>query len=391
MAPVDNGAAGAADGQPERAADGTGAARKAPVKKVAPRSRAAAKAVPAANDQAATGDPAAAETVKRVARPRKAAAGKPPASKMPASGAPEAVKADRTPTTAEADQPATATAPAMTAPAPATTETDQAAATTTPGTAEADRVTDAATPGTAEADQVTDAATPGTAEADQVTDAATPGTAEADRVTDAATPGTAKVYAVGASRTPVVGNAAERLHWAVADQIVVDLWPRLVAEPRDAARILAEAAVQTLGPRAAAWAARTRAAYPAATPQGLARLATAQSVRAAERRGILSALSGTYAPIALVASAALTHADLVLHVAAAYGVDPTDPERAAELVVLLPSYRGGAAWAALRLADRAFPGASMLGAVLGGRNTAEAVAVRAERRYGWYASRRSQE
>ncbi|WIM96439.1 hypothetical protein ACTOB_008638 [Actinoplanes oblitus] len=149
--------------------------------------------------------------------------------------------------------------------------------------------------------------------------------------------------------------------------------------------------MQTLGPRAAAWAAHTRATYPAATPQALARLATARFARTAALRGGLSALSGTYAPVAFMATAALTHAELVLHLAAAYGLDPTHPDRAAEIVVLLPGYRGGAAWAGLRLADRFLPGASLLGAVLGGRNVAEAVATRAERRYGWYLSHSSQE
>ncbi|GAA2679534.1 hypothetical protein Apa02nite_025710 [Actinoplanes palleronii] len=190
---------------------------------------------------------------------------------------------------------------------------------------------------------------------------------------------------------PAQPNRAAAVPLRTADQLAVELWPRLLADPRNAPKTLADSAVQTLGPRAAAWAAQTRAAYPAATPRDLARLATAQFTRAAERRSLLSALAGTYAPVALVATAALTHAELVLHLAAAYGLDPTDPDRAAEIVVLLPNYRSGAAWAALRLADRVLPGASLLGAVLGGRNAAETVATRAQRRYGWYFSQSSQE
>ncbi|BCY15512.1 hypothetical protein [Actinoplanes sp. L3-i22] len=191
------------------------------------------------------------------------------------------------------------------------------------------------------------------------------------------------------AETPVV--VQDKPETPALDQLLLDLWPRLLADPRNAPRLLADTAVQTLGPRAATWAARTRATYPTATPQALARLATAQFTRAAERRALLSALSGSYAPAALVATAALTHADLVLHLAAAYGLNPSDPDRAAEILVLLPGYRSGAAWAALRLADRYLPGAALLGAVLGGRNTAEAVATRAERRYGWYSSQLSQE
>ncbi|WP_285551433.1 hypothetical protein [Actinoplanes regularis] len=188
-----------------------------------------------------------------------------------------------------------------------------------------------------------------------------------------------------------VGSTAAGRTTPALDQLTLDLLPHLLSNPRNAPRLLARTAVETLGPRAAAWAAHTRATYPSATPKALARLATAHFTRVAEQRGLLSALSGPYAPIALVATAALTHAELVLHLAAAYGLDPSDPERAAEILVLLPGYRGGAAWAALRLADRVLPGASLLGAVLGGRNAAESVAVRAERRYGWYFSQSSQE
>ncbi|WP_145830781.1 hypothetical protein [Actinoplanes teichomyceticus] len=193
----------------------------------------------------------------------------------------------------------------------------------------------------------------------------------------------AAIVPVPPHRAAAAGSAVE--------QLVADLWPRLVADPGNAPRVLAEAAVRTLGPRAAAWAAHARATYPAATPRALARLATAELTRSAQRRGLFSALAGTYAPFAVVATAALTHADLVLRVAAAYGLDPTDPERVAEILALLPDYRGGAAWTALRLADRVLPGASLLGAVLGGRNVAAAVATRAERRYGRYRSQSNQE
>jgi len=62
--------------------------------------------------------------------------------------------------------------------------------------------------------------------------------------------------------------------------------------------------IARLGPDARDWVARTRERYPAATPPAMARLAATQ------RR---------------------EPAWLVLAVAAAYGLDPTDPARAADL------------------------------------------------------------
>src|SRR6185369_15646494 len=107
---------------------------------------------------------------------------------------------------------------------------------------------------------------------------------------------------------------------------------------------------------------------------------------------IFGAVAGSYAPITLLGTAAITHAELVLHVAAAYGLDPTDPQRATDLLVITrvhptksdaeaalgaaarPAYEEGGGlsdavwrlgrtlavhtggWAVLRLANRYFPG-----------------------------------
>jgi hypothetical protein len=77
-----------------------------------------------------------------------------------------------------------------------------------------------------------------------------------------------------------------------------------------------------------------RDTYPGATPYGLARLATRRFVRQARNRGAVAGLAGSLAVLADPASLAWTQAKLVLHIAAAYGLDPTDPRRAAELLVL---------------------------------------------------------
>ncbi|WP_052720796.1 hypothetical protein [Actinoplanes rectilineatus] len=156
--------------------------------------------------------------------------------------------------------------------------------------------------------------------------------------------------------------------------------------PDRAPETLASAAVQQLGPRAAAWAARTRASYPRATPDALARLAVQRFARAAAVRGALGSFAGAYTPAALFASGVVTHAGLVLHLAAVYGLDATDPRRAEDLLACLHLDRrnlagSAGAWAALRLTGRAFPGLTLLATAVTAHSTAEAVAVRAQRRF----------
>ena len=156
----------------------------------------------------------------------------------------------------------------------------------------------------------------------------------------------------------------------------------LLAEPSRTPEILALAAVETIGPRAKAWAARARDTYPSASPQALARLAAGRFTRTAGLRGALGAVAGPYAPVALTAAIVVTHAELVLHVAAAFGLDPEDPERARDLLKLASPGSGPfVAWAVLRLANRALPGVSLVSAVLGARATAGMVAARAQRFY----------
>jgi hypothetical protein len=201
------------------------------------------------------------------------------------------------------------------------------------------------------------------------------------------------------------------------------VWTAVIGDPGYAPELLALAAVEMIGPRAAAWASRIRETYPAATPEGVARLAVAQFARRGGAGGALAALAGSYAPIALLGSAAWTQAELVLHVAAAYGRNAADPARAADLLVLtrvhparedaeaalstarqptngaaesaaaggfagesardavwrlgrmLAAQLGG--WAAVRAVGRVFPGTGLLVASLTSRGAAENLGVRA--------------
>ncbi|SCE82917.1 hypothetical protein GA0070612_1395 [Micromonospora chokoriensis] len=191
---------------------------------------------------------------------------------------------------------------------------------------------------------------------------------------------------------------------------------RVLDHPGFAPELLALAAVRALGPGAAEWAARLRNRYPDASADGLARLATRRFVRSAGAGGAAAALAGLFAPVAELTSVLWTHANLVLHLAAAYGRDPAHPDRAVELLVLtqvhpdsasaeaalaaaqeasdpveggwpraaeaawrlaapLTAQAGG--WVALRLVARLLPGAAMLAAALGDAAAADRLAARA--------------
>ena len=196
-----------------------------------------------------------------------------------------------------------------------------------------------------------------------------------------------------------------------------DPWAQLVANPGHAPELLALAAVQTIGPRAAAWAARLRDRYPHATDDGLARLAERQFIRFGGVGSVFAAAAGSYVPVALLGSNAVTYAELILHVAAAYNVDPTDRDRAVDLLVLTqvhatpedaeealsaaeqPAYEEetrltdaiwrlgrmasaqAAAWALVRGVNRLFPGVTVLSAIITSRSGVRTMATRATRYY----------
>jgi hypothetical protein len=111
--------------------------------------------------------------------------------------------------------------------------------------------------------------------------------------------------------------------------------PRLLDRPGHAPELLALAAVRAIGPQARDWATQTRATYPAATADGLARLATRRFVRMAGAGGAVSAAFGLLTPVVELTATAWAQAALVLHLAAVYGQDPLDAERAVDLLVLV--------------------------------------------------------
>ncbi|MEV0805552.1 hypothetical protein [Micromonospora sp. NPDC050200] len=253
-----------------------------------------------------------------------------------------------------------------------------------------------------------------TAAAEQATPSgAGPAAATSARPPDHATDLPAREPTVVAGRPSAASGRTRELD-------LTEIRSRLLEHPGFAPELLALAAVAGVGPRARDWVVRLRAAYPDAGPDGLARLATRRFVRAAGAGGAVAAVAGLFAPVAELAAVLWSQAGLVLHVAAAYGRDPLDAERAVELLVLTqvhpdeasartalaaaraadgpgdrPWPRAGEAawrlaaplaaqaggWAALRLASRLLPGAAVLAAAAGDAAVAERLAARAVAAY----------
>jgi hypothetical protein len=156
------------------------------------------------------------------------------------------------------------------------------------------------------------------------------------------------------------------------------LWLRLVAEPRSAADHLATAAVRDLGPAAQQWLERTARRYPEASRHALARLAAYEYGRIGRHRALSAGSVPIIAALAITRRSTSTRAELVLAIAAAYGLDPTDPARAHDLTTLLATPRtrtviGQAVAAATRvIAGRAVPfGAALLGVAQHAQDTQE--------------------
>ena len=169
----------------------------------------------------------------------------------------------------------------------------------------------------------------------------------------------------------------------------VPVWARIVADPGFTPEHLAREAVRRVAPEARDWLAQSTSRYPMAGPDRLARLAADHFVRLARRRGALA--GGPLVTATGASLIAVTQARAVLHIAAAYGLDPGAEERAAELLILLRVPRltepTGAVLADLgravfgyavrRAGSRLLPfGAALVGGLIGARATAD-VATRA--------------
>jgi hypothetical protein len=112
------------------------------------------------------------------------------------------------------------------------------------------------------------------------------------------------------------------------------LWSRMKADPQYAPEHLAIEAVRRLGPEAACWVERMRLERPGLSPDALAALAVRRFTTLARISGAVSGATGLPGAVLDVGVLAWTQSRMVLHIAAAYGLDPAAAERATDLLVL---------------------------------------------------------
>ena len=119
--------------------------------------------------------------------------------------------------------------------------------------------------------------------------------------------------------------------------IPAGLWERLRADPVRAPEHLALAAADRHGPAAAAWVAERQSRY-AAAGRDLAVMAKKRHATLARFEGAATGVGGFVTILPDLAALAWIQSRLVFFVAAAYGFDPRDPMRPAELLVLRDLY-----------------------------------------------------
>jgi hypothetical protein len=122
-----------------------------------------------------------------------------------------------------------------------------------------------------------------------------------------------------------------------ARELPGSLWDRLRADPVRAPEHLALAASERHAPAAAAWVAEKRGMY-AHEGADLAQMAKRRHAGLARFGGAAGGVGGVLTMIPDLAALAWIQSRLVFFIAAAYGYDPHDPMRPAELLVLQGLY-----------------------------------------------------
>jgi uncharacterized protein (DUF697 family) len=125
---------------------------------------------------------------------------------------------------------------------------------------------------------------------------------------------------------------------AAAPQPPDTLLARLRADPVRAPETLALAAVEQHGPAAARWLAERRARAPHDQPGDLAKQAKRRHAALARYGGAVTGMGGLATVLPDLLALAWIQSRMVLFIAAAYGKDPVDPRRAAELLVVQEMY-----------------------------------------------------
>lgn len=115
------------------------------------------------------------------------------------------------------------------------------------------------------------------------------------------------------------------------------LWARLRAEPLRAPEHIALAASEKHAPAAAAWAVEKRSRF-AVSHAELAKMAKSRHAALARVEGAATGIGGVFTFGPDLVLLAWIQSRLVFFIAAAYGFDPHDPMRPAELLVLRDLY-----------------------------------------------------
>jgi hypothetical protein len=123
----------------------------------------------------------------------------------------------------------------------------------------------------------------------------------------------------------------------VTTEVPDSLWDRLRADPVRAPEHVALAASEMHAPAAAAWAAEKRGRL-AVSDRDLARMAKRRHATMARFGGAATGVGGIFTVVPDIVLLAWIQSRLVFFVAAAYGFDPHDPMRPAELLVLRDLY-----------------------------------------------------
>jgi hypothetical protein len=122
-----------------------------------------------------------------------------------------------------------------------------------------------------------------------------------------------------------------------AEEPPAGLFERLRADPLRAPELIALAASERHGPAAAEWADRRSRVY-GADPGALAQMAKRRHAQLARLEGAATGVGGFVTLVPDLVALAWIQSRLVFFIAAAYGFDPRDPMRPAELLVLTGLY-----------------------------------------------------
>ncbi len=129
----------------------------------------------------------------------------------------------------------------------------------------------------------------------------------------------------------------ERIEEEPARELPRSLWERLRSDPARAPEYVALAASERHAPAAAAWVEERKRMY-SSSPAELAQMAKRKHAALARFGGAATGVGGIITLIPDLATAAWIQSRLVFFIAAAYGYDPFDPMRPAELLVIRGLY-----------------------------------------------------